>query len=377
MQRRRTSYGLLIIALLVALMALSGCGQTEEVVQETSITVSTSTAQLQDLTKKVVYSGIARGKNEVYLMPKVAARVTGINVQPGDYVRAGQQLITLDNTDFIAGVTQAEAGVAMAQAGLRSNELQAENARVDYERGQSLHEAGAISAQQLDGLRLQYEALTSGSAQAAVAQAEAAVEAARTALDRCVITSPINGVVGSIALSLGDTANPAAMAAIVSDTGALEIEVMVGEAEVSYIKKGSQVDVLVAAVQDEAFQGQVDSIASVADAAKRNYAVKVSLSNPNGIIKSGMFAEIKIDTLSKNEVIAVPINAVVPKGGREIVFVVDPDSRARELEVKTGIKSDTHVEILEGLTSGQEVIVQGNTLVSDGTLVKVASGGNQ
>lgn len=378
MEIRRSSCWVVLIVLLAALLAVSGCNsQPGEEVKETEITVEVSPAQVQDLAQRVTYSGIVRGTNEVQVMPKASARVTGINVQPGDYVRAGQTIMTLDNTDYIAGVTQAEAGVAMAEAALRSNELQAESARVDYERAQSLHEGGAISDQQLEGFRLQYEALTAGSAQAAVTQAQAGLQAARTALDRCVITAPINGVVGNIALSLGDTANPAAPVAVVSDTSSLEIEVMVSEAEVNYIQKGSQVDVLVLAVGEEPFQGTVESIADVADSSQRNYAVKVALTNREGIIKSGMFAELKIDTLSKPDVLAVAINGVIPKGGREIVYVVDADSRARELEVKTGIKSDEYVEIVSGLNAGQQVIVKGNTLVSDGTLVKVAAGGNQ
>ena len=371
---RRKWYLVLVIALLVALLAVSGCNKTTEVVKESELTINTAPVQVQDLTKRVGYSGIVRGQNEVYLMPKAAARVTGIYVQPGDYVKAGQTLITLDNTDFLAGVQQAEAGVALAQAGLRNNELQVESAQADFARAQSLHEAGAISAQQLELARLKYESLTAGSAQAAVAQAEAGLQAARTALDKCVISSPINGVVGSIGLSLGDSANPAVAAAIVSDTTALEIEVMVSEAEVSYIQKDSEVDVQVQAVQEEMFKGQVASIATVADPAKHNYVVKIALPNPDGRIKSGMFAELKVNTISKNGVTAIPLSGVIPKGGREIVFVVDQDSRAREVEVKTGIKNDSYIEIISGLTPGQEIIVKGNTLVSEGTLVKVVAG---
>jgi len=374
---RRGRYFFVMICLLVALFAVGGCSKSQEVVKESEITINTAPAKVQDLTKSVRYSGIIRGKNEVYLMPKVAARVTGINVQAGDSVKAGQTLITLDNTDFIAGVRQAEAGVAMAQAGLRSNELQLESARADYERAQSLHAAGAFSDQQLELARLKYEALTTGSAQAGVDQAEAALLSARTALDKCAITSPIDGVVGSIGLSLGDTANPAAAAAIVSDTAELQVEVMVSESEVSYIQKGSAVEVNINAVQEEAFTGQVESIASVADPTKRNYTVKVALPNPDGRIKSGMFAELKINTLSKKNIIAIPVGGVIPKGGRDIVFVVDQDNRAREGEVKTGIKNDQYIEIISGLQAGQEVIVKGNTLVSDGTLVRVVPGGAQ
>lgn len=365
----------LVIVLMIAVIALSGCSKSKEVVKESEITVNTAPAQVQDLAKSVMYTGTVRGQNEVYLMPKVPARVTGIHAQPGDVVNAGQRLVTLDDTDFIAGVKQAEALLALAQAGLQSNHIQAENARLNYERIQTLHEAGAVSDQQLEASRAAYEALVAGSAEASVAQAEAGLMAARNNLDKCVITSPINGVVGTIGLSLGDTANPASVAAIVSNTAQLEVEVMVSETEVSYVRKGSPVEVVVRAVQEAPFMGQVDSIATVADPVKRNYAVKVSLPNPEGQIKSGMFAELSVDTMSKLGILAVPVGAVIPKGGREIVYVVDGESRAQVVEVKTGIKDDQHIEIVSGLTAGQEVIVKGNTLVSDGTLVRVVEGG--
>ena len=365
----------LLAALLMVVLFMSGCGKSEEVVKESEITVNTASVEIQDLAKSVLYTGTVRGQNEVYLMPKVSARVTGIHAQPGDAVKAGQGLITLDNSDFIAGVKQAEALLALAQAGLQSNQIQAENARLNYERIQVLHQAGGVSDQQLEASRAAYEALIAGSAEASVAQAEAGLMSARNALDKCVITSPINGVVGTISLALGDMANPSAVAAIVSNTGRLEVEVMASETEVSYIQKGSPVDVVIRAVREQPFPGQVESIAAVADPVKRNYPVKVSLPNTDGQIKSGMFAELTIDTMSKQGILTVPVGAVIPRGGQDIVFLVDEKSRAREVEVGTGIKNNQHVEILSGLSAGQEVIVKGNTLVSDGTLVRVVGGG--
>ena len=180
--KRRVGYLLLMVVLLANLVMVSGCGKQQEVVKEAEITVNTAPGQLQDLVSSVSYSGIIRGQNEVYLLPKVSARVTGIYAQAGDPVRVGQTLITLDNTDFIAGVRQAEAGVAMAEAGQVNNALQAQSAQADLARVQALFEAGAISDQQLELARLKYEALTSGSAEAAVAQAQAGLLAARTCL---------------------------------------------------------------------------------------------------------------------------------------------------------------------------------------------------
>lgn len=371
---RRLGYGLLLI-LLSAMLIISGCGKNKETVKESEITVDTAQAQVQDLAKSVMYTGSVRGQNEVYLIPRTSARVTGIYAQPGDTVKAGQILITLDDTDFVAGVKQAEALVAIAEAGLTTNQIQAENARINFERTKALHEAGAVSNQQMEAAQAAYQALVAGSAEAAVAQAQAGLLAARNNLDRCNISSPIAGIVGSIDLSLGETASMSSVAAIVSNSDQLEIEIMVSETEVSYIQKGSQVQVVIRAVQEEPFTGQVESIATVADPVKRNYAVKVSLPNSEGHIKSGMFAELKVDTLSKQKVLTIPVSAVLPKTGQSIVYVVDEENRARPVEVQTGIKNDQYIEILTGLTAGQAVIVKGNTLVSDGTLVRVVGGG--
>lgn len=353
----------------------TGCGKEKEVVKETELTVTTAAVAIQDIAKDESFAGIVRGKNEVYIMPKIPARVTGIYVKPGDKVAAGQTLVTLDSTDFEAGIQQAQAGLAMAEAGQRANQVQAEAARNAYERTKKLFEAGAASSQQLEAAQTQYEALTAGTADAAVAQAQAILLAAQSQLDKCTLTSPINGVVGSINLSLGDTANPQSPAAIVTDTAELEVEVMVSESDISYIQPDRPVDVVIKAVQSKPFPGTVESIATAADPVKRSYNVKIKLANEEGKIKSGMFADVKIATESKEQVICIPSNAVVPQGTRTVVYVVDDKNRAQQVEVKVGIENSRMVEIVSGLKPGQQVITKGNTLVNDGTLVRVVTGG--
>lgn len=375
MNRRRRPICLLLCLLLTVSLAVNGCGEKKEVVKETELSVRTAEAGIQDIAKNESYAGTVRGKNEVYIMPKIAARVTGIYVKAGDRVRAGQTLVTLDNSDFQAGIKQAEAAVTMAEASKRANDVAAETARSAYERTQKLYEAGAASAQQLEAARSQYESLVAGTADAAIAQAQAGLQAAQSQLDKCTLTSPIDGVVGTVSLSLGDTANVASPAAIVTDVSELEVQVMVSESDVSFIKPESPVDVLVKEVSDQSFKGVVKSIASVADPEKRNYLVKVSLPNQEGKIKSGMFAEVKIATESKSQVVCVPASAVLPQNGRTIVYTVDKNKRARSVEIQTGIKNDRYIEVTKGLKAGQTVIVKGNTLVNDGTLVRVVTGG--
>ena len=359
--------GLITVMMLVLLGStlLAGCNKETAVEKETEITVSASEAQTRDIAKSATYSGVVRGQNEVYIIAKASARVTGIYANPGDLVSQGQTLITLDSSDFSASIRQAQAGQQMA-------EITLQNARENFDRIAQLYEAEAISQKD-------YDAAQNGvrSAEVAVEQASAGLAQVMTQVNNCTITAPINGILGSINLSLGDMASPASPAAVVSDTSRLEIEILVSESEVSFIVPGSEVDVKIRAVGDRTFKGTIANVAAVADQLKRNYAVKVSLDNPENVIKSGMFAEVIASTINKEGAICVPQSAIVPKGATTVVYVVDAESRAREKQVTVGIENSTVVELTEGIKAGEKVITKGNTLVTEGTLVRVVAGGGK
>ncbi len=368
---------LMLLILLSFTLLLSGCGNKQENVKESEMTVKVASAKIQYIAKTSEYSGIVRGINEVMVMPKAAARVTSINVKPGDYVKQGQVLLTLDSTDYEAGIRQAEAAVAMAEAGKKANDAQKATAFANYERTVKLHESGAVSDSQLEAAKAQYDGLNSGSAEAAVQQARAGLQQAQNSIGNCTITAPINGVVGTISLSLGETATMQSPAAIISDTSGLEVEVQVSESEITYIQEDSEVQVTISAVREEPFKGKVESVSVAADPSSRNYQVKIIMDNSDNLIKSGMFAQVSLATVSDSNALCVPRNAVIPKGSKSVIYIVDEDSRARLLEVETGIENSRYIQVLKGLKEGQQVIEKGNTLVSDGSKVRVVTGGEK
>ncbi len=368
---------LILLIVLICTLLLGGCGNTEEKVAESELTVKVAAAKIQYIAKTSQYSGVVRGINEVNVMAKAPARVSAINVKPGDYVTQGKVLLTLDSSDYEASIRQAEAAVAMAEAGKRANDAQKATALANYERTLKLHEGGAVSDSQLEAAKAQYDALNSGSAEAGVEQARAALQQAQNSVGNCTITAPINGVVGTIALSLGETASLQSPAAVISDTSRLEIEVQVSESEIAYVKEGSEVKVTVSAVRPEPFNGSVESVSVAADPSSRNYKVKITMDNPDNLIKSGMFAQLALATVSEADALCVPRNAVIPKGSKSVVYIVDEDSRARLVEVETGIENSSYIQVVKGLKEGQQVIEKGNTLVNDGSKVRVVTGGEK
>ncbi len=360
----------LIVALVIILLLASilpGCKKEAEEIQETQITVATAQVTARDVAKNINLTGSIKGKDEVFVVSKSQAplQVTAITVRPGQTVSQGTPIIHLDSSDFTTGVEGAEVGLRQAQ-------LQYDTVANSLERSKKLHEAGALSTQELELTQMEYDLAETG-----LEQARIALQNAQKQLGNCTITSPINGVVGSIDVSVGDIANPGNPVAVVSNTSQLEIEVLASESDVNYIKEGNEALVHIKAASDEAFVGRIDTVSLVADPMKKNYLVKVLLSNEDGLIRSGMFAQVSIATESKKDVVSVPTQAIVPKGNRTVVYVIDEENRARETEVEVGLENSQFVEIVKGVKIGDLVITKGNTLVDDGSLVRVAAGGDK
>ena len=103
--------------------------------------------------------------------------------------------------------------------------------------------------------------------------------------------------------------------------------------------------------------------------------IEILLDNPKGMLKSGMFAEVHLPTMVRHQVVAVPQEAVVAKGARRVVYVVDSKSVAHERPVTVGVENENLAEITEGLKAGEPVVVKGSTLIRDGDKVKVVAGG--
>ena len=374
--RRIRTLSILLLGMMVLSLMVSGCSKKEETVKETAFSVNAATAHKINMAQALKYGGTLRGTNEVYICPKIASalRVTGILVKPGDRVSAGQTLITLDNSDYQAKLRQAEAGLASSVAGKKGADADLEALKAKYERTKQLYEQGAVSKQEMETLQAGYDRAVAGLADAGVAASQAQLEEAQNAVAHCNITSPIAGVVGSINVALGDMAAPTSVAASVSDTSTLETDVLVSENEIGYVKAGSAVEVYIRSVRDQAFKGKVATVAMMPDPVKRNYRVKLVLDNKDAKIKSGMYAETVVYTEAKNKVLAVPVEAVIPRDNRNVVYIIDKSNRAQEREVKLGIRNDTNAEIVSGLKEGEKVITKGNTLVNKNTLVKVISG---
>jgi RND family efflux transporter MFP subunit len=147
------------------------------------------------------------------------------------------------------------------------------------------------------------------------------------------------------------------------------MKVDVSENLIKYFVVGETMDINVKSAGDTILSGKVKEILPPSQGSL-TYPVEILVSNPPSEVKAGMFAEINIATESRNQVIAVPSEAVVVKEGNTIVYIIEKD-KAKLVSVKTGLDNGKMVEITEGLNEGMEVVVKGQNFLEDGALVSV------
>ena len=247
--------------------------------------------------------------------------------------------------------------IAQLESAVNQAEANYNNAKENYDRMKELLDEGAISKQQFEGVELQYNvakeqyesaktqlSLTQektapesiSAAQAQVKQAEAAVSAAKTALDNCFITSPIDGTVGAITATIGELTSPGYPVAIVGNLNSVEIQINATEDRVNGLKTGQKAEVTVDAARDSIFKGEVVSVSPFKDPITQVYPVKILVPNEEGLLKSGMFARVKLMVALHSEVVTVPEDAVVSYDGTKIVYTLE-DGLAKQMQLKQGL----------------------------------------
>ncbi|MCB8816172.1 efflux RND transporter periplasmic adaptor subunit [Desulfosporosinus shakirovi] len=366
-----------VVILVGSLLLISGCSpQMPSSAVESAVTVNVGIAESRDIHGSISYSGRLKASREVQVLPQTSARILSINVSEGQDVGTGQTLMTLDNSSLQASLKKAEAQVASAKANQVNNQIKLEAAGKSYERTKSLYDAGATTQVELENAKDAYDSLNTGSVEAAVAEAEAALLEIQEQIEYTSITAPVSGTIGRIDASIGDYVNTSNTVAVISDPQELKIEIMVGESDISIMKLNTKVDVYVKSVNPDPLSGTISSIASVLAANSSMYPVTITLDNVNGVVKSGMYAEVSIAASGVQSALCIPLSSIIPDNGVNVVYSVTEEkgeTRAARVEVETGINDGDYVQILSGLKAGDKVVTLGNTLISDGSLLTIQS----
>jgi RND family efflux transporter MFP subunit len=285
--------------------------------------------------------GTVKSVHETTIASKLLARVVAVNLKAGQSVREGDVLVRLDDTDLRARLQQAKAAEAAAEA--THNQ-----AVTDEKRYAQLRKGNTVSQQEYEKI-----ATAAASSGAELLRTQEAVKEMQATLDWATVRSPIDGIVTDKKIDVGDMVSPGHTLLTLFDPKRMQLVAPVRESLARELQPGQNIGVRIDALK-KLCTGTVSEIVPEAQSSSRSFLVKVTGPCPPGIY-SGMFGRIMIP-LEEERILVIPRRTVQNIGQLELVNVVE-NGRANRRSIRTGRTIGDDVEILSGLSEGEEVVL--------------------
>ncbi len=401
--------------------------------------VETAEAKLKTITQVVSASGKIQPEVEVILRPEVSGEIIELPIKEGDYVEKGELLVRIKPDIYQARIDETNAALLTQKARMeqaRANLLEAESS---YNQNKKLYESEAISKSEYIQSKTNYEAQKANfqATKYQVQSSEAQLEQAKEELEKTIIRAPRKGTISSLPVEvgervLGNTQSIGTELLRIAKMDQMEVQIQVNENDIVNVSVNDTANIEVDAYPERAFKGTVTEIANSAEITGEgtneqvtNYEVKIRVTTPHNLdmtgneqivqrasqevpegsvtpsFKPGMSATVDVQTETAYNVVSVPIQAVtvrdfaddaqsdsvqtdtssanqdlvIPEEDmRKVVFVVE-DGTAKRKEVKTGISDNTHIQILSGVSAGEQIVIGSYRVLSrdleDGDKVSV------
>src|SRR5689334_365693 len=408
----------LLTLLLVAVgIFLASCGGSKANVrkeepsanaQPAAIEVTTVAAIKRDLPRFFEATGSLAGDQQTDVAPQTSGKVVAVGVDIGSYVRRGQMLVRLDESELKLHVDQAATQVEQAKAAVRQAEekiglrpgqafdpnrvadvaaakVTLELAEKNLKRAEQLIESGDVSRSfydeqraRRDQLKEQYEVQLAQArqnyaavdvARTNVANAQSQLALARKSLSYAVIPAPIDGFVTERTADVGEYVSPQQKVATIVRTNPLRIRIDVPEQAIPEVKVGQSVSVSTSAWPDKSFAGRVARIAPNVSATSRTLTVEAEIENSNNSLKPGQFATVRILQDRPAPAVLVPARAVVTVAGVSRLYVIK-NGHAEQRLVQTGQTEGDLIEIRNGIAADEQVATSNLEQLTDGIAIK-------
>src|SRR5215510_12165538 len=370
--------------------------------------VTTAAAIKRELPRFFEATGSLAGDQQTDVAPQTSGKVVALGVDIGTYVKRGQMLVRLDESELKLRVDQAAAQVEQAKAAVRQAEekiglrpgqafdpnrvAEVAAARVAFDlaeknlrRAEKLIESGDVSRSfydeqraRRDQLKEQYEVALAQArqnfaavdvARTNVANAQAQLALARKNLSYAIIPAPIDGYVSERTADLGEYVSPQQKVVTIVRTNPLRIRIDVPEQAIPEVRVGQSVSITTSAWPDKNFSGRVARIAPNVSATSRTLTVEAEIENGSGTLKPGQFATVRILQERAAPAVLVPARAVVTEAGVSRVYVIK-DGHAEQRLVQTGQTEGDLIEIRQGVAADEQVATSNQQQLTDGIAVK-------
>ncbi|TVQ15680.1 MAG: efflux RND transporter periplasmic adaptor subunit [Balneolaceae bacterium] len=344
------THSILVVLLLASAISQSGCtteSQSKNPQKENAqptIPVEAETVKRGDVA--AYYHGTAslEARDEATAMSEVGGFITGVFVEEGDFVKQGDLLAQIDREPYEIELARVEASL---------NRLQNE-----FERNKTMFERNLVSAEVFENVKFELEVQ------------KANLDLAKRNLDQTSIRAPISGVVAARFIKAGNRIAPNQAAFDVIQMNPLLAVLHVPEHEIGKIRPGQRVSLNMDARSAEIFTGKVERVSPVIDRATGTAKVTVLVNDATGVLKPGMFARVSIvHSLNKNTLI-IPRQAIMSEDGRMSAYVIQ-DSIAVRKRLTTGFTNGNYIEVLDGVSEGEQVVTVGQASLRDTSRIEV------
>ena len=392
---KKLGIGIFVLAFIMLIGTLTGVVKTEEVQQ-----VETEKVKRRSITETVSASGKIQPEVEVKISPDVSGEIVELLVKEGNRVNKGDLLLKIKPDIYKSILERNKASVNTAKANLAKSKAQLAESKASFNRNKRLYNQEAISLSEFEQIEATYKVanLNVESSEYAVSSAEASLNEAEENLDKTFIYAPVDGTISRLNIELGErvvgTGQMSGTELLrLADLSAMEVAVEVNENDIVRVHLGDTSLIEVDAFLGEEFKGIVTEIANSANVSGvsadqvTNFEVKIRiLDNTN--FRPGMTASVEVQTKLVQDVISVPIQAETTRkdtaeksGNKKVECIFRFENEIANFTiVKTGIQNDMYIQILEGISDSDVVIVGPYSLVSktlkDGTKVESKKSGN-
>ena len=327
-----------------------GCGSQDAAEQQETVSripVDVETVEVQDFDKLITLGGLTAAENTVQVIAKVGGmeQIKAVHVKVGDKVSAGQVLAQLDNETSAINLSNAQ--------------LAYDNAYTNYENAKQLFELGAVSQSDLNQLKMAYE------------NANNTLRQAQMAMDYATVTAPISGTVTMVNANVGSFATASAPMFEIANVDTLEISTGINEQNVSKIKIGQEVLLKIHSVSDKWMSGTITEISKVMNAQTKNYPVTIALANKDDDLVAGMYAEVQVAVEHAEDVLVIPVDAIVYKEAKPVAFIAQADGTVKEKALTLGINDGDNYVVTKGLQAGDQIVVKGNGNLVEGEPISI------
>lgn len=362
----------IVVGLLVAVCAIVGYriysniqadrARAAKMSQSRSVAVVTAKPVRQTIVPKLHFSGSLDPEWQAEVASKVDGRLQKVYVREGDRVEKGQVLAVLEQVDTDADLMNAKGSFLDAETNLRK-------AETDLARYEKLYATGAVSQQVVDDYRFARD-----NAAAKLQAASGNLQSMESKSAATVVTAPENGIVAKRYYQEGYYAKAGTPLFAIADISMLKTTIHIPEGQVTGVKVGNEADITLPAYPGKKLVGKITRIAPVADLPAHTFAAEVSVDNSEGLL-AGVYANVSLIGEARENVLTIPMHAVVMRDDQQTVFVADDKGVVQRRVLSIGYSDDKLAEVLSGLTEQDTIVTEGHNKLREGSKINLEKAG--